>query len=385
MLVVHVITDLQTGGAEMALKRLVKAHGGVPDLRHEVISLRNLGTIGSELQASGVRVASLGMRGFSDIPAGFARIVRRLRRARPDVVHTWMYHGDFIGGLAARMAGIRRVIWSVRIAEITREMGVAPSTLAVRRICALLSSIIPERIVYVAQSARRSHERIGYASDRGEVIPNGYELPDPPRDSLRRELALPDDAVIVGTAGRYKPQKGPRGFVEASARLAAQDARLHFVMIGRGFDEDNAELMGWVRATGRADCFHALGERRDLLPLLADMDVFCLNSIGEGFPNVVAEAMSVGVPCVATDVGDTACLVGDTGTIIPPRNTDELAAALGRMISLTAGERQEIGRRARDRIAAHFSLDAIVRRYEDLYRSLVAGTAKASEAAEVQD
>jgi glycosyltransferase involved in cell wall biosynthesis len=384
MIIVHVISDLSAGGAENMLKKLVGAHRDAA-FQHSVVSLRGLGTIGPQLQQLGVPVHALGMRGVAHIPAMVVRLARKFGELKPDIVHCWMYHGDFLGGLAARVAGIRHVVWSVRVTEFTREMGVPRMTLALRRICALMSGVLPERIVYVAQSARRSHERIGYASGRGEVIPNGYELPDPPRDSLRRELALPGDAVIVGTAGRYKPQKGPRGFVEASARLAAQDARLHFVMIGRGFDEDNAELMGWVRATGRADCFHALGERRDLLPLLADMDVFCLNSIGEGFPNVVAEAMSVGVPCVATDVGDTACLVGDTGTIIPPRNTDALAAALGRMISLTAGERQEIGRRARDRIAAHFSLDAIVRRYEDLYRSLVAGTARASEAAEVQD
>src|SRR5688572_8793985 len=124
MRIVHVITDLQTGGAEIALKRLIQAQATIPDLRHEVISLRSPGAIGVELQASGVPVEALGMRSLADLPRAILRLTKRFRQTRPDIVHTWMYHADLLGGFAARLAGVRNVIWGVRIAEVSRDMGV---------------------------------------------------------------------------------------------------------------------------------------------------------------------------------------------------------------------------------------------------------------------
>ena len=128
-------------------------------------------------------------------------------------------------------------------------------------------------------------------------------------------------------------------------------------MIGPGFDLGNVELARWIKAAHLEDRFHLLGERADLPDLLAGMDIFCLNSIGEGFPNVVAEAMSVGVPCVATDVGDTKYLIGDSGIVVPPRDLDALAGAVMRMVQAGAKTRRSFGERGRRRIAEHFSLE----------------------------
>ena len=203
VIIVHVIADLNTGGAEMMLKRLIEAHHGNSEFEHHVISLRGGGTIGPALQEMGVPVIALGMRGAISVPMAVKRLASALRELRPDVVQTWMYHGDFLGGLAARIARIRPVVWGVRVTEFTRQMGVSRSTALLRHVCAFLSREIPERIVYVAHSARRSHERIGYAPEKGIVIPNGYRVPaNPPRTGLRRELGLSDDALIIGTAGR---------------------------------------------------------------------------------------------------------------------------------------------------------------------------------------
>lgn len=374
MLVVHVITDLQTGGAEMAMKRLIEGTRARARFDCRVISLRSLGRVGAELQASGIRVDVLGMRGFRDIPPATVRLARMLRQLRPDLVHTWMYHGDFLGGVAAKIAGIDHVVWSVRTAEFTAGMGITRSTALLRRMCAFLSRMIPQRIVYVAHSARKSHEKIGYARERGVVIPNGYALPPLSyRTALSSELALPKDACVIGTAGRYSPQKDPKGFVEMAAALANEHAMVHFVMIGPGFDFGNVELARWIKAAHLEDRFHLLGERADLSDLLAGMDIFCLNSIGEGFPNVVAEAMSVGVPCVATDVGDTKYLIGDSGIVVPPRDLDALAGAVVRMVEAGAKSRRSCGERARRRIAEHFSLESVVARYEDLYADCLLG------------
>lgn len=371
MIIVHVIADLGRGGAEMMLKRLLEAHASRPGLKHHVISLDTLGAVGPEIQALGVPVEALGMSGAADIPRVIVRLVRRFRALRPDIVHAWMYRANLLAGLAARLARVPHVIWGIRVSELTTDMGVSRATIRLQALGARLSRSLPNRIVYVAQSARDRHERLGYSADRGVVIPNGYRVPAKlPRDRLRSELRLPADALIVGTAGRFQPQKGFQALVEVGSMLAARDSRLHFVLAGKGVSPDNQELLGWVRAGGMAGNFHLLGERTEMSALLAGMDVFCLNSIGEGFPNVVAEAMSVGVPCIVTDVGDSAYLVGDSGIVIPARDPQALARALTIMAGATPEVRRSYGDRGRERINACFAMESVATDYAELYRDL---------------
>lgn len=373
MRILHIIIDLTPGGAELMLKRLIASHREDLKYRHIVLSLRSLGSVGPELQAMGVEVQVLGLDGPVRLVTAMPRLVRRIRRIDPDIVQNWMYHADFLGGLAARAAGKRHVLWNVRIAEIGPEMGVSRATSLIRRACAAVSRHVPERIVYVAHSARRVHERLGYDPSKSVVIPNGYELPrKPAHGRLRGELGLDPDIPLIGSAGRFNAQKDHRGFITAAGEVA-RTSNAHFVMMGRGLTWDNEELTTWVNGTGFAHRFHLLGQRDDIADCLPDLDIFCLHSIGEGFPNVVAEAMSVALPCVVTDVGDAALLVDDTGFVVPPSDPPALAAALSRMIAIDAEERRRLGARARRRIEENFSMEAIRARYEQLYQGLLQG------------
>jgi glycosyltransferase involved in cell wall biosynthesis len=235
----------------------------------------------------------------------------------------------------------------------------------------MLSPHVPERIIYVAHSARNVHEAVGYAADKGIVIPNGYPVPARSRENhLRRELGVPGDALLVGSAGRFNPQKNHRSFIAAAALVAEREPRARFVLMGPGIESWNTELVQWVNSSGFEDRFHLFGDRRDLTKWLAGLDLFCLHSLSEGFPNVVAEAMSVGIPCVVTDVGDAAFLVGDTGTIVPPNDAAALADAILELIAGTPVQRLTLGSAARQRIIDNFSMDAIRARYEGLYASL---------------
>jgi glycosyltransferase involved in cell wall biosynthesis len=379
MIILHVIIDLTAGGAEMMLKRLTAAQAGDPDYEHQVISLRTLGTVGPQLQAAGVRVDALGLRSPLGMPRILWRLIREIRRRRPDIVQCWMYHADLLGGLAARIAGVRHVIWGVRIADIGPEMGVSTSTSWVRRACAALSRTVPERIVYVAHSARTVHERLGYDPAKSLVIPNGYLIPPQvPPSGLRGELGIPADALLVGSAGRFNAQKDPETFVAAAGQVASRRPQAAFVMIGRGYSWDNEKLAGWIRAGGHAERFHLLGERMDLAACLPALDIFCLHSIGEGFPNVVAEAMSLAVPCVVTDVGDAALLVGETGVVVPPREPDRLARAIEALAEAGPEQRRRLGAQARERIGRDFSIDAISSRYAELYEALAGGEKQAA-------
>lgn len=375
MQILHIMPDLNPGGAELMMKRLIEAHLAGSEFEHRVISLRGIGSVGPPLQALGVRVEALELSSMLRLPAVLLQLARRIRADRPDVVQTWMYHADLIGGLAARLAGVRRILWGVRVADISPDMGVARNTFWIRRLCARLSRLVPSRIVYVCHSARPPHERLGYDRSKGLVIPNGYVVPpergDPEEQPLRRELGLPEGALLIGSAGRNSPQKDYPSFVAAAALVAAQVPEAHFVVMGRQLDWENAELARLVQETGHSARFHLLGERRDIGECLAALDLFCLHSIQEGFPNVVAEAMAAAAPCVVTDVGDAALLVGDTGKVVMPRQPAQLAAALLALIAADPERRRDLGRQARRRIEEHFSIAAVAGQFAGLYRELM--------------
>lgn len=374
MKILHIITGLNTGGAEMMLLRLTTAQA--QDVEHEVFSLRGMGTVGVRLAEAGVKVTSLNMFGRRT-PIAVARLVAAIRGSRPDLVQTWLYHADVIGGLAARLAGIRTIVWSIRTADVRIGIGLSRSAGAMFKASAPLSRWLPRRIIYVAEAARIAHEAAGYDPARSTVIQNGFALPAAADRAsngrrIREEIGVPPEALLIGTAGTFNAQKNQLGFVQACGPLLARRKDVHVALMGRGNDVDNVQLAQAADATGHPDRIHLLGERRDISDCLSALDLFCLASRGEGFPNVVGEAMAVGTPSLVTDVGDAALLVGDTGKVVAADAPDALAGALAELADLPRGALADLGARARERIARNFTMDQVTERYLMLYRSLLA-------------
>jgi glycosyltransferase involved in cell wall biosynthesis len=233
-----------------------------------------------------------------------------------------------------------------------------------------LSHRLSRAIIYVAHSARKAHERLGYDRTKGIVIPNGYPaLGHRSYPEARSRLGLPD-GIVVGSIGRFNAAKDPRTFIEAAALVVQSKPATRFLMVGRGMSPDNRELAAMMDARGLAGRIVLAGERADVYECLAAMDIFCLHSATEAFPNVVGEAMNAGVPSVVTDVGDAAAVLGDCGIVVAPRDPAVLARAIIEMIEKTPAERGAYGKRARKQIAEHFSLPSVVERYEQLYREV---------------
>jgi glycosyltransferase involved in cell wall biosynthesis len=371
VVIVHVIADLSTGGAELMMKRLIEAHRHNADFEHHVISLHGMGRVGPELIELGVSVQALGMRGIADIPRMVRLLVRRFRELRPDLVHAWMYHANFLAGLAALASGYRRVIWAIRASELDRTMGVSRTTLLLRRLSAPLSHRLPRANVYVVHSARKAHESLGYDRSKGMVIPNGYpDLGHRSYPEARSRLGVPEGCIVIGSIGRFNAAKDPRTFIEAAALVAQPNPTALFLMVGRGMSPDNRELAAVMDAKGLADRIVLAGEHADVYECLAAMDIFCLHSVTEAFPNVVGEAMNAGVPTVVTDVGDAAAVLGDCGIVVAPRDPAALARAIIEMIEKTPAERLACSKRGRERIVEYFSLPSVVERYEQLYREV---------------
>jgi len=371
--VLHLITGLGVGGAERALASLVQAKNRL-HVCHRVVSMTEIGPVGAELASAGVSVQALEMRRGSPSPLALLRLVAILRRSRPDILHCWMYHANLLGLVAGKLAGVPHIIWAIHSAN-EKLSGWRPLTRSVARVSARLSRY-PEVIVSAATSGKRIHAAWGYDTSKMVVIHNGYDLdvfrPAPEaRDTIRRELGLSPDTLLVGMIARYDPAKDFRNFFQAASILLKRHTGVHFLMAGTDVSPDNPEVSRPIHELGLARHFHLLGRRDDVPILAAALDVACLSSVTEAFPNAVGEAMACGVPCVVTDVGDAALILGDTGRVVPPGNSEALARGLADMIDLGPEGRTLLGQRGRKRVEERFSLARMVEAYESLYQSLM--------------
>lgn len=374
--ITFIITNLATGGAETMLLKLLQK------LDHSrftptVISLVGLGEIGPRIQTMGIPVHELGMSRGVPNPRVVFRLARLLRQLQPDVVHTWMYHADFLGGLAARLAGFRKVIWCIRHSNLSKTEN-KRSTLWVVKVCALLSHRVPVQMISCSQRAKEVHAAVGYAADKLHVIPNGFDLsrfvPDvAARASVRAELGLAADVLLVGLIARFDSQKNHCGFVEAAALVHAQMPDVHFVLAGTGVDAANIALNRAIAAKGLQARMHLLGRREDVPRLMASLDVLASSSHGEAFPNVLGEAMACGVPCVVTDVGDSAEIVGDTGCVVAVGDMAGLARGLVEVLSYLPEQKTALGEQARARVAARYEIGHVARLYEAFYERVARG------------
>ena len=369
----HIITGLSTGGAERALYNILQ--GGLADrFDNHIISLSNMGTIGRQIEALGVPVTALGMRPGRPTPSGLLRLRKVVGRLQPDLIQGWMYHGNLAATLARYACSVKpALLWNIRhsLYEIKDEK---PLTRLVIRVNRFFSNA-PDALLYNSRVARKQHEAFGFASFSGQVIPNGINCQQfapsrEPWQRVREELAIPSDALLVGHVARFHPMKDHANFLQAASMVARNFPNVHFLLTGRDITMDNLEITQHI-PVDEQHRFHLLGERRDVPDLMSAMDVLSSSSRGEGFPNVLGEAMAVGVPCVATDVGDSAYIIGDCGVVVKPRDPKALASGIESLLALSISEREALGRQARVHIEKNFALAAIVARYATLYEELI--------------
>lgn len=369
-----IITGLGTGGAEMMLLKVLERLDA--RFSSHVISLTSLGEIGPRIKALGIPVESLGMLPGVPNPLVILRLMRRLDRLKPDLVHTWMYHADLLGGLAARLARVPAVAWGIRNSNLDPDK-TKLLTRVVAVACARVSRWVPDRILSCSEVGRQVHVDLGYSADKMVVVPNGFDLarfrPDEmARAEVRRELGVAVGTPLVGLIGRFDPQKNHTGFFEAAGYLNRRLPATHFVLAGKGIDEGNRDLMQVIESSGVRHVTHLLGLRNDIPRLMAALDVAASSSHSEAFPNVLGEAMASCVPCAVTDVGDAAYIVGDTGRVVQSKDMLGLAAVLEHLLTLPLSIKVALGERARTRVAEHFEIGRVVRQYEAFYDELVA-------------
>lgn len=371
--VLHLITTLDRGGAQTMLVRLL-THMDRSRFAPVVVTLIDGGSCAAALMAAGIPVHGLGMRrqlGMRRAAVSLAallRLRRLIRSEQPALLESWLYHADLMALAASLLTGVP-IVWNLRCAHMALEH-YSRQVRLVRRALAWASGY-PAAILANSEAGRRYHAALGYHPRRWEVVPNGFDTdlfrPDAARRAAaRQDLGVAPAQVLIGMVARVDPMKDHDTFLEAAVLIAEARADAAFVLVGAG-----TEALVPPSRLGRR--LHALGERDPVETILPALDVMVLASRGEGFPNVIGEAMACGVPCVASDVGDVASIIADTGVVVPPGDPASLAAAVLTLIARGPVERERLGEAARQRIAVHYSLAAAVARFQRLESELARG------------
>jgi glycosyltransferase involved in cell wall biosynthesis len=348
--VMHVISGLDTGGAEAFLVQLataLKSRG----IAQDVVSVTTPGAHASALEAEGIPVHALNVGSLAGAMAAVGRLAALVRKIEPDVMQGWMYYGDLFAALANRLVpGKRQLYWNLRASD-TIEGGYGRLV----RINSKLSAW-PNLIIANSQAGLDFHLKHGYRPRRAEVIPNGVDTgkfrPDvADRAALRAEFGLAESAMVAIHVARLNPMKDHATFLKAMQSLPL----VRGLLVGAG--TETLEMPGNVSA---------LGLRNDVSRLYRCADIVVSSSaFAEGFSNVLAEGMSSGLVPIATDVGDARLIVGDTGQIIPTRDAEAMAKAIADEVNYSDPNARKHAARAR--IVENFTLARAIERFAKLY------------------
>lgn len=374
----HVITALNFGGAEAMLAKLLSQQATSSSESALVVSLLKPGVVGQQMIRRGVAVETLDLRHPWQLPRAVARLNGIVRHFDPDLIQGWMYHGNVAASLAARMATRRpSLLWNIRH-SLSRPGAEKLTSRAVIRLGAQLSKE-PHATIYNSAASQREHAAHGYCSDRAIVIPNGFDCTafEPEgqnrgsRQRLRDLFGISDHAILVAMVARQHPMKDHATAIEAVGRARSMGHDIHLLLAGSGTDRLPAKLKSACVKWLPAERLTLAGDRRDVANWLPGCDIVVLSSAwGEGFPNILGEAMASGVPCIATDVGDSKSIIADGGICVPPGEPALMAQAIATLCEAGAEGRREIGLSGCRRIKTHFSLPAITQRYARLYETL---------------
>lgn len=362
--VVLLIRSLDIGGAERQVVQLATGlhRRGVPV---QVLSFYDGGAMAAELDRAGVPRQSLGKRGRWDVFGFLYRLAVALRRARPAVAYGFLPTANTLLALLKPLLPGTLVIWGIRASAADRAQHDRAARFSYRLERAV--SRLADLIIANSEAGRRQVLTLGYPRGRVVAVPNGIDTRRFRRDEngrrrVRAEWGIGDDEPLVGLVARLHPIKDHAGFLQAASLVAAEVPGARFVCVGDGPEPLWQSLRRRAAELGIEPEIVWSGRREDMPDVLSAIDVACSSSLSEGFSNALAEALSCSVPCVGTDVGDTAALIGAAGRTVPARDPAALARAIVELLRLPPPARAELQALARAQVVEHFGEDALVQR-----------------------
>lgn len=364
--VIHIITSLNTGGAESMLCKLLK-YSNSNEYINEVICLLDKGIYGEKIEGMGIKVTILNLHKGNIISA-----LLKARRVckNSDIINSWLYHSDLVGFLISKVLLKKKLIWNVRHSNLDKSAN-KKTTLLIVKLNARLSRYV-DCITYNSNKAKYVHTKIGYSGKRSIVLSNGFELNEFTPNSLSRtklhkSLGINESEKVLITVGRWDPQKDYENLLESLGIVRQNGVNFKLVMVGTNLDWKNAELNQLIERYNLVNNVLLLGRQDNIPELLSAADIYVSSSLGESFSNSIGEAMACQLPCIVTDVGDSAIIVGDCGEIVPSQCSEELSNALIYYIKMDNNDLQIIGKKARKRVVENYDIINIAKLFESNY------------------
>lgn len=359
--ILHIITELGSGGAENMLYKLLK-YSDRTKFYHEVLSLMDEGIYGEKILELGIKVHCLRI--------SKENMISSLMKARNickgfDIIDTWLYHADIFGFIVAKILLKKKLVWNIRHSNLDKEVN-KPSTLRIVKINSFLSKYV-DCITYNSNKAFENHIKFGYINKNSVVIPNGFELDKfkfnlENRIRVRKELGLDEKQKVIITVGRWDIQKDYYTLLKALNELKKQNNEFKMIMVGNNLDYSNDDLVTLVDKYDLKTNVILLGMRNDIPELLSAADIYISSSLGESFSNAIGEAMACELHCIVTDVGDSKLIVGDTGEVIDAKDYIGMASKIMNIIKMPNIIRNVGGR---ERVIKNYEIKTIVKKIEE--------------------
>ena len=365
--VLHIITTTGVGGAENMLYKYL-CNSDKNQIDHSVISLKTIDILGDKIKELNIPVNGLSRPIYT--LKGMKELYGLVREFDPDILRSWLYHSDLVS-LILKFFLRAKLCWNIRSYKVYKFKR---STGMLVRVLSLFSKV-PDVILINSLASKDYHHSIWYRPRRWEYIPNGFDpsifkMRSGIESDFRDNLNIASEDCIIGMVSRYSSDKDHDTFLRACSLINKERSNTHFVMVGANVDFCNSKLMKLIDELDIHQNVHLLGIRTDIHLIMPCFDIVCSSSLDEAFPNVIGEAMSAAVPCVVTDVGDCALLVGDTGKIVRSGSPEHMSAACLDLLKLPKEELNDLGVKARDRIMQEFSIQKISVKYDSIYLGL---------------
>lgn len=344
----------------------------------KVINLGVSTHLRDQFEQAGVSVVSLDMMpSLGYIPLGVRKLRSEIESFEPHIVQGWMYHANLMLTLARiGRHNSSKMFWNIRrgLDDLSKRSIKTQYVIKANRMFSRWSN----GILYCSNESKRQHEDYGFSELHSHVVENGFNtdrfsFSEVARKTVRDELGLDDNDIVIGCIARYDVAKGHMFLIKAFANLINEGLDAKLILVGRGITGHNDEIMNALSELGLVSGVHLLGERDDVENIYAALDIYCSPSLNEGFPNVISEAMSVGVPCVVTDTGASRGLVRDSGRVVQPGQVTQLTEALKELLAMNGEERRKLGQKARQIITTQYGLESAVEQYSLIYHRVVRG------------
>jgi glycosyltransferase involved in cell wall biosynthesis len=384
--IAHIITDMNGfGGTEATLLRYIKA-SKIPISCHRVIVLKSLGvgtTLGAQMVAAGISVIALDQKRSSISIIAVFRLYKELKKFDPDLISGWLYHPSLLASFIAPFLRRRpAVVWNIRSLPFANLLK-TPGRFIVQRVLAALSYFTRPILVSNSSAAMREHVAIGFKVSKSHlaIINNGidshqYFPHSEDRLTVRRELNIPTDALLIGCVGRFVPEKGYQIMFDA-LRLTQEKlrpelfSRLHFLAVGNNVTLENQAFRELVLSSIPENKIHLLGKRADVARLLRSLDLFILSSISESFPNSLVEAMATGIACISTDVGECSEVLFTPDLVVPSSDAFVLSERIVKVLEMTEVDRGELGATNRKRIVEQYGLSKMIESFDSMFKNAI--------------